>query len=220
MPVEIGAKDSNIAERFVNYCIDELLARMETKFIPEPNSGCWLWDGSTNSHGYGMINLMGRPMLAHRVAYEFLKGPIQRGLVVDHKCRTRCCINPDHLEPVTMAENTRRGHGPTLTVIRRAKQTQCKNGHPLTSESWGRVCKICRLVSKRRFNAKIPKRGRNLSGLKLGPEISAKIRKARTHCQRGHEFNEANTHVDKNGWRYCKACDAMRARASKIGVPC
>ena len=97
---------------------------------PEPNSGCWLWTGTTNPGGYGAVGFMGRTRSAHRVSYELAKGPIPAGLDLDHKCRVRCCVNPDHLEPVTRSENLRRGlAGENLRVAALAK-THCPKGHP------------------------------------------------------------------------------------------
>lgn len=78
--------------------------RFEAKYVPVPYSGCWLWDGST-VHGYGQMNVGGRPGRAHRLAYEHFVGPIPRGAVVRHRCDVRCCVNPDHLEVGSYADN-------------------------------------------------------------------------------------------------------------------
>lgn len=81
-------------------------------YIPEPNSGCWLWFGATTERGYGVVVANGRSIRAHRISYETAKGQIPEGLVLDHLCRVHCCVNPDHLEAVTQLENVRRGlHG-------------------------------------------------------------------------------------------------------------
>lgn len=68
---------------------------------------CWPWLGAVGSHGYGIY---GRPrVLAHRWAYEHFVGPIPVGLVIDHLCMEKTCVNPAHMEPVTIGENVRRG---------------------------------------------------------------------------------------------------------------
>jgi hypothetical protein len=104
------------------------------KFIsPEPTSGCWLWLGSTDSGGYGVIKICSTLRQAHRIFYEMLKHPIPEGLELDHLCRVHCCVNPDHLEPVTHAENQRRSHTGNRKGnggINNARKTHCPKGHP------------------------------------------------------------------------------------------
>jgi len=131
------------------------------RFIsPEPNTGCWLWMGIVSRHGYGTVpfNRAGKKTkwrLAHRLAYEEFKKPIPRGLHIDHLCRVRCCVNPDHLEPVTCAENLRRGTVTTeaarvVSVANRLAKTHCKRGHKYTPENvyrtpaGTRICRTCR----------------------------------------------------------------------------
>lgn len=112
----------------------------------EPMSGCWIWNASLNPGGYGQIcTRTGHPALAHRVSYELNRGPIPKGLTLDHLCRNRCCVNPDHLEAVTMTLNVLRGIGPTAV---NARKTICKRGHALTQDNvhlWRnmRFCKAC-----------------------------------------------------------------------------
>lgn len=98
--------------------------------------GCWLWNGRLNVSGYGVFH----QTPAHRLVYELLVGPIPTGLVLDHLCRIRRCVNPDHLDPITQEEN-----------MRRARLTSCRRGHPLTDENvyvtpstGARTCRVCK----------------------------------------------------------------------------
>jgi hypothetical protein len=92
---------------------DELKALLEERLTPvlvEPKLGeCWVWLSRLNRNGYGRLKWEGRDLMAHRLSYEVHVGPIPDGLVLDHLCRVRCCVNPSHLEPVTVQVNTPRG---------------------------------------------------------------------------------------------------------------
>lgn len=70
---------------------------------------CWRWRGSIQANGYGRFRANGKTTYAHRAAYALFVGPIPDGLGLDHLCRNRWCVNPEHLEPVTQRENIRRG---------------------------------------------------------------------------------------------------------------
>lgn len=78
------------------------------RFIERSDEGCWLWTGALNPNGYGLIFLAETARLAHRVAYTEYVGPIPDGMPLDHLCRVKRCVAPDHLEAVTASENTRR----------------------------------------------------------------------------------------------------------------
>ena len=75
--------------------------------LPEP---CWVWRGGTTVQGYARFNPGEGPVLGYRWLYERNVGPVPRGLQLDHLCRVQACVNPAHLEPVTVAENQRRGY--------------------------------------------------------------------------------------------------------------
>jgi hypothetical protein len=78
------------------------------RYIIDEN-GCWVWQASRTSHGYGRVSVRGRVMVAHRAMYEKYIGPVPDGLELDHLCRNPPCCNPAHMEPVTHAENMQRG---------------------------------------------------------------------------------------------------------------
>lgn len=91
--------------------LSELKRRLEEGVIIVPFCTCWLFTeaGRENRNGYSRLYWQGKERMAHILSYEAHVGPVPSGLLVDHKCRMRCCINPDHLEPVTPRENTLRG---------------------------------------------------------------------------------------------------------------
>ena len=84
-------------------------ARLAAQISPCPVTGCWLWAGSLNRNGYGRISLGGRTRVVHRVVWVLCGYELDSSQVLDHLCRVRSCCNPAHLEPVSHAENTRRG---------------------------------------------------------------------------------------------------------------
>ncbi len=120
-------------------------------------TNCTVWIGATNGKGYGLVSVGGGQIaLAHRVAYEAEYGPIPEGHVIDHLCRVRNCVNPMHLQPVTIAENNRRGRAAKALAV----DDICINGHALTDRSALYVrpngsteCRECRRAGKRSLAA-------------------------------------------------------------------
>ena len=105
--------------------------RFWAKVDKQPD-GCWLWQGAITDRGYGCFrNREGKYRGAHRFSYEEHVGPIPDGLVLDHLCRVRNCVNPDHLEPVTAKTNSQRGLGGRNNAVK----THCPAGHPYTPEN-------------------------------------------------------------------------------------
>lgn len=120
-------------------------------------SGCWEWTGAIDRNGYGRIRVNGKLDRAHRASYETHVGQIPDGLHIDHLCRNRRCLNPDHLEPVTPAENVRRGEG-------HGSETHCPEGHPYAGDNLyehtdrhgytRRMCRACNVERGRRLRAR------------------------------------------------------------------
>ena len=133
----------------------ELPQRFQDKIQPEPNSGCWLWEGALTSHGYGSVWLNGCVHGAHRAVYEFYKGPIPADKELDHLCRIRSCCNPDHLEPVIHMVNSQRGDVGLYKKI----QTHCKRGHEFTPENTRAEISNRSVVRRCRACARIIHRG-------------------------------------------------------------
>lgn len=113
------------------------------------SAGCWLWMGSRNALGYGQVQRGRRGeglIQAHRATYELIVGPIPAGLELDHLCRQPSCVRPDHLEPVTQAENKRRAN----------QHPDCVNGHPFDEANTyirrdgARMCRACHRERARR----------------------------------------------------------------------
>lgn len=129
------------------------LGALFNRIEPEPNTGCWLWTGRQNRQGYGSVRIPGSDghcTMAHRLVYSRLRGAIPNGLTLDHLCRVKSCVNPNHLEPVTLRVN-----------IERAKRRapSCGHGgygtpHPNGRGYLARRCRECRRLSSIRNHRK------------------------------------------------------------------
>lgn len=144
--------------------MDKYVERFHSKYKVNDETGCWDWTASKNHLGYGQYWDGKRRAKAHRFSYEALVGPIPEGLVIDHLCRNRGCVNPAHLEPVTQRRNVLRGEG--MGAIN-ARKTHCKHGHPFTPENTikhpnGYGCRLCRNAATRRSLARKRARERGL----------------------------------------------------------
>lgn len=111
-------------------------------------SGCWEWRGCVQSNGYGRAWDGVKTTYAHRFVYSLIVGDIPEGLDLDHRCRNRCCVNPNHLEPVTRQINIKRGLCAASNSLRAATKVRCKRGHKFTKENTRfyagrRHCRAC-----------------------------------------------------------------------------
>jgi HNH endonuclease len=125
----------------------------EDYYIPEPNSGCWLWLGFIEPRtGYAKLKVDGKTQSAHTISYKLHIGSVPDGKELHHTCRMRTCVNPEHLKPVTRQEH-REYHS--------ALQTHCKYGHEFTpantilKSNW---CRDCRTCKQRRNDINNPRR--------------------------------------------------------------
>jgi hypothetical protein len=164
---------------------DILPERIINKIIPEPNTGCWLWIGAeAGSNGaYGLTrdeDNNQRKIYAHVYVWKKFNGPVPDGCELDHKCRVRFCVNPNHLEPVTHKVNVHRGLA--------APKSICIYGHV---KEPGNGCKICNTNRAQQYR---------LAFRKANPL------KPRTHCKNGHLLEGYNIMILKSGEKRCRSC--------------
>lgn len=129
------------------YTRASLVERLWRQIVRDPATGCWDWQGRDRvGNGYGRISVgHGRRVLAHRAMYELVVEPIPVGMTLDHLCRRPGCVNPSHMEVVTVRENVLRSDGP---AAQNARKTECHRGHPFTpantiTRADGRECRAC-----------------------------------------------------------------------------
>lgn len=163
-------------------------------------TGCWEFTGAKNKAGYGTFWSGSRNICAHRAAYEMWASPIPDGLEIHHVCKNTSCCNPEHMQVVHP-----KGH----RQVENSTMTHCRYGHEYTEENTcrnkitgARSCKVCRREALRRCKER-----------KRGGPIPIAFSK-RTHCPKGHPYDEANTYIHR-GHRYCRTCHNERRRKQK-----
>jgi CxxC motif-containing protein len=172
--------------------IGRLLAHVEKR-----DDGCWQWSGCINPGGYGVFGIYGRNTAAHRISYEMFTGPIPDGLTIDHLCRNTGCVNPDHLEAVTMTENIRRS---CSAGGLNARKTHCPRGHEYTPENTirgrhlkYRRCRICDGEQHKRAQAKVNQKRAEQRAMRSD------------NCPNGHIYMPETT-IQIRGVRRCTIC--------------
>lgn len=154
--------------------------RIWAKIEPEPNSGCWLWSGYIRPDGYGSVKAKGRMLLAHRYVYESLIGPITKP-TLDHRCRVRSCVNPNHLVPATMRENILAPGSEALPKLY-LERTLCPDHQlPLKQTRGRRECAACAYIWSRRKQLNYERTHR--------AEINARMRRWNARRREKEMFN-------------------------------
>jgi HNH endonuclease len=149
------------------------ISRFNLKY-EKTDSGCWNWIGYVNDNGYGIFSINNKQYRAHRVSYEIYTSSVPLSLDLDHLCRNRRCVNPNHLEPVTRKVNLMRSEtaclsGGMSTARKKMSNNFCNRGHQYTKENTrirvdhkGRRSRVCRTCRNKRANDRYYKMKNNI----------------------------------------------------------
>lgn len=186
-------------------------------------NGCLVWKSVVGKNYYASMSVEGKRVTVHRYLYEQKYGPVKEGLELDHLCRNKACVNIDHLEPVTHAENIFRARPSEWNAGK--KKTHCHRGHPLSGENLivgtrGRLCRECskitrKMVRERKMEARKKGRlvvaeqatvfiggGRRWLTVRAACRAEAKaIIKRHCECDKGDEFTPSDhcrRHADQD----------------------
>jgi hypothetical protein len=185
---------------------------------------CWEWQNKLDIDGYGIFRHKNKNVRAHRFSYGYFNqiDKLDRNMHVDHLCRNRSCVRPDHLELVTPRENTLRGLDAKAAI--NARKTHCINGHKYTEENTyyhirktpkrnngklsgrkERQCRECQRERKRkRFLAARKARVDAGETITMGP-------KPKEFCKYGHSKTGDNLYITPAGVRNCKECNRVKS---------
>lgn len=148
-----GSQD--IFDVLLGIIVEEIPSDLSDRYPTCPPTSCWTHSVKPDKRGYRGIRVLRRYCRLHRVVYKHFRGLISSGLVLDHLCRNRGCCNPDHLEPITVKENTLRGVSPPARCI---ASGFCKYGHPFSGANlWVRAngmrgCAACRIRRRKAWH--------------------------------------------------------------------
>lgn len=176
--------------------------RFDKLWALDPVTGCHTWKSPAASRYYVRFHYQGRRALGHRLIWESVYGPIPEGLVVDHLCRNRACVNVGHMEVVTQAVNKSRGTSPPAVNSRKENCPRCGSDYQ-TENNGSRRCPKC----KQRGRKDIKRKGVGRA-------------KDRKKCPRGHPYDEENTYLVRRPdgtvkQRMCKECGRLRMSKSR-----
>lgn len=180
-----------------------MITSLESRFWDKVliGDGCWEWTGSKNHDGYGSFQSfrkagLSRSQGAHRISWELLRGHIPKPLTIDHLCRNRGCVNPEHMEAVPIGINTLRGE---TIPARNAAKILCKRGHLLIEENKkSRICLICKDVMDEKYR-NMPDRKSRAKAWRNTPEQRQRDREA---CRRYRAKKKAEKKERESNGRF------------------
>lgn len=134
---------------------DNVYKRFNESFVIDSVNSCWIWKSDKGDpRGYRRFNFDGKHALAHRFSYEMYIGTIPQNMTLDHLCNNPRCVNPLHLEPVTLIENVSRGKN---EIMKNKFKTHCTRGHPYSGSNLyikpngERDCKTCNCIRNKKY---------------------------------------------------------------------
>lgn len=178
-------------------------------------TGCWEWNACRNNTGYGQFYNGDHHVLAHRWSYEYHVKPIPEDKIIDHLCRNPACVNPQHLECVSMKTNTERGYLYHVFAAKAAIKTHCKRGHPLSGDNLridsrgDRCCVTCQCMKAKEWKVRNRKRVNQVQQARRAatPRISKSVvHRVCPHCGTSFAIKRSDqqyccSYCVKTAWR-------------------
>lgn len=204
--IERAAAFDRTAKAIVSYGLDRSMKKISSKMMIQ-QSGCWVLPKKIRTDWYSYLSFSGDSLLAHRVSWLLAGMDITPGLCIDHKCENKRCINPFHLQELTLGQNILKGN---CLQAKNKRKTHCHAGHPLSGDNLRierngtkRTCITCKREGL------IARKSKRRAALGLPPVV---LNKDKTHCLNGHNF-VTNGYTDlKTNKRVCRTCQTLRMR--------